>query len=87
MFDADKDITREEAAMLLYGALHAADKLPFTDADVNYTDRDEISGSALEAVITLTAGGAFEGYGDGTFRPTERLTRAEAVKLVSAMDE
>ena len=87
MFDADKDITREEAAMLLYGALHAADKLPFTDADVNYTDRDEISGSALEAVITLTAGGAFEGYGDGTFRPTERLTRAEAVKLVSAMGE
>lgn len=83
-FDADKDITREEAAVLLYNALSVSGRIKAADQDVKYTDRDEISDTALEAVITLTASGVFEGYGDGTFRPGAELTRAEAVKLVSS---
>jgi hypothetical protein len=37
-----------------------------------------------EAILYLASGGVLRGYADGTFRPNQKVTRAEAVKIVVA---
>ncbi len=37
-----------------------------------------------EAVADLVAKGVFSGYPDGTFRPQQRVTRSEALKIITA---
>ena len=45
----------------------------------------DISGHfAYDAVMKLSKSGIINGYGDGTFRPQGKITRAEAAKLICA---
>lgn len=83
-FDAESPITREEAAVILYNVAKASGKsADSANSDINYTDIDDISEWAKNAVIAMTEQGYFDGYDEGDFRPKGNMTRAEAVKLVS----
>jgi hypothetical protein len=49
-----------------------------TDSDKNYAYSDIKDSETAKAVSTATAIGVFEGYEDGTFKPDNGLSRAEA---------
>ena len=54
-------------------------------SDLPFTDADDISGWAYEAVKLAYAQGFIDGMGDGTFAPKAAMTRAEAATIISRM--
>ncbi|MBD2843704.1 S-layer homology domain-containing protein [Paenibacillus sp. IB182496] len=80
-FRPNRAITRAELASLLVRAAghalpHAEDGEPFTDMDGHW---------AAANVAQLSAAGIIGGYVDGSFRPDEAVTRAEAVAMVNRL--
>lgn len=69
-----------EAAAVVAGILGAA-RPPSVDG-VTYSDLDEASEWALQAIVEAARRGLLRGYPDGTFQPHRGLTRAEAAVLV-----
>lgn len=69
-------VTRQEAAVML-------SNLKGYDSDeagaYNYTDRGEMANWAVGAIGAVSRNGIMSGYPNGTFRPQQSLTRAEAV--------
>ena len=75
----DDKISRAEAATVLYRLLRS-DK---QNGKVTVKDSSEIPSWAESAAYALLSDGTFTGYSDGTFRPQNVLTRAEAVVILS----
>ena len=79
-FRGDKYITRYEMAQMIANIL-------VLSADTNKNDNpfaDVISSHwAFNAVINLTKSGIINGYGDGTFRGKNNITRYEAAHMVA----
>lgn len=73
-------LTREQAVVILARVL----ALSGGDAGMldKYTDKSEISDWAVDAVRAMTATGRLKGYPDGTLRPGQNITRAEAAQLL-----
>ena len=83
-------ITREEMAVLaqyMYQYTRNANTMKSMKPgeDLPFTDADDISGWAHEAVKLAYAQGFIDGMGDGTFAPKATLTRAEAATIISRM--
>ena len=75
-FDPDAPITRAE-----FAAICARFDTGMTEGDSNFTD---ISGHWAEAEIERAASlGWIMGYTDGTFRPDNYITRAEAMTMIN----
>ena len=55
--------------------------VPAAAVDLNYRDKDEIT--YKEAVAVLSREGIINGFEDGTFRPKETLTRAQASTILT----
>lgn len=78
-FGRGYQISRQDACVLLYRAV--SDKL--TDGTAKeFTDAGEISDYAIEAVNAVSSMGLVNGMEDGSFKPTNVMTRAEAAKLL-----
>lgn len=76
IFDPDAPITRAE-----FAAICARFDTGLTDGDSDFTD---ISGHWAEAEIERAASlGWIRGYADGTFRPDQYITRAEAMTMIN----
>jgi len=76
-------LTRQDMAVLvLRTALMQGKKLTAIRGYKSFSDQNEISGYAEEAVKTLYCAGLLNGMGDGTFSPKLPLTRAQAVKVL-----
>lgn len=77
-------ITREQMAAIIYryinyiGALNLANEETENNA---YIDRSLISDYAKEAIEWNSEKGFFKGYEDGSFRPQDDATRAEAATI------
>ncbi|MBD2872374.1 S-layer homology domain-containing protein [Paenibacillus arenilitoris] len=81
-FRPDKEMTREEAFVLLYRAVK--DKLqPVTTSAPAYTDSADVSDWAREAIEALTRAGILQGTPDGKVNPKKTITRAEIAKIVA----
>ena len=77
-FQPGKAITRAEFVSILtgiYGA-NTSKGVPFTDVG---------HGWCYDAVATAYANGWVSGYTDGTFRPNQTITRAEAVVILNSV--
>jgi hypothetical protein len=74
-------ITREQAAKIIANVLRTLEKTE-AKGEVKFTDKDEISSWALDDLAYLVEKGLIHGYGDGTFRPKNELSRAEAAALI-----
>lgn len=78
-FGPNDYMTREQAASILAriqylnGNLAAADK---------FSDKSKVSSWAAESVGAAFDAGFITGYNDGTFRPSNKLTRAEALTML-----
>ncbi len=81
------NITREEVAMIFYRLL-TDDSRNALLSDVNpFTDMDAHHLWSNRAVSTLYNAGILSGYPDGTFRPSDPITRAEFATIAAKFDE
>ena len=79
LFGVGESVTRQDFAVIAYRALGNVD---FEDKNISFDDSGEISDYALRAVKYFTSMGIINGYEDGTFRPKEPCTRAQAAKII-----
>jgi mannan endo-1,4-beta-mannosidase len=76
---ADTEVTRQDAATLIASVFSLE---PDTKAST-FTDQASISAYAKGATLALS--GILSGYPDGTFRPSDPITRAEVVTIVDRL--
>jgi hypothetical protein len=76
----NNEITRAEMAVILAGALGLDTKYAKKS---DFKDIDDIPEFALQAVNSLSEKGIFVGYEDGSFRPNNKITRAELITSVA----
>lgn len=76
----DVSITREQTFVLLSRAFGICPEN--TEGWKDFTDGHKISAYARNAVSALKEHGIINGYGDGTIRPKQPITRAEMAKLL-----
>ena len=79
MFRPNDNITREDAAVIMYRLLSQSRELY---GGYIFTDRSEISQYARDAVGALAARGYIQGVSDGVFAPKAELTRAQATQMI-----
>ena len=78
-FNPNEHVTREDAAVMIYRTLNT----DIADNKIcNFTDNDEISGYAKEAVGALYNKGIINGMGNGMFEPKSNSTRAQICVLI-----
>ncbi len=78
VFDPDAPITREEAAAMLNRTFHVCGG-EAGEAELSFTDLDDVAPWAKEDVAAMTALGVFRGMGDGSFAPKGAYTREQCV--------
>ena len=79
-FGIGKQITREDAAVILFRATQSEKLGDF--AEPEFLDGSDISDYAKEAIGVMNNSGIISGMGDGRFMPQSNLTRAEAAKML-----
>ncbi|MBQ2613955.1 MAG: S-layer homology domain-containing protein [Clostridia bacterium] len=82
MFFPQREITREDAAVILYRVIENAG-LELQAEGTPFADAAHISGYAKEGIGALRATGLINGMEDGNFYPKNNMTRAECAKMVS----
>lgn len=88
-FNGTNNITREEAITMLYRfskghADHIFDSNP-TRTKNSFSDEDQISDWAKNAIDELTKAGVIQGY-ENCISPKKNITRAEAAKIIATYD-
>ncbi len=79
----DASITRAEVATMFFSILTDEAKAEYATRTNSFTDVK--AGSWYEeAVSTLSAMGVFNGYKDGSFKPSQNITRAEFATIAAA---
>ena len=53
-----------------------------SDCDVDYYDVDGVGNEMCEAITWATENDIFEGYNDGSFKPSKKISRAETLKVI-----
>ena len=82
-FGANDYITRQDTAVILYRMMQINDKTPaIFNITKTFTDHKDISDYAVRGVEMLSEYGIINGFSDGTFKPQNLLTRAEAAVLI-----
>ncbi|MFB9277104.1 polysaccharide lyase family 8 super-sandwich domain-containing protein [Cohnella cellulosilytica] len=79
LFKPDAPVTRAAFSVMLAQALG----LESDSSGPAFTDGEEIGAWAKEAVAAAARAGIVTGYGDGSFRPDARLTRAELAVMIA----
>jgi len=85
-FEPNRAVTREEFAVIADRYLNIEDTLDLTEriySDVSPADNTWSNA----AIIKLSVNGVLGGYGDGTFRPRNGITRAEAAKVLTELQK
>ena len=78
-FRPNQTVTRAEFAVMLVNALGLSEG----QATVSFTDAGHIGGWAQNAVGKAVQAGIIKGNPDGSFRPNERITRAEMAVMIA----
>nr|WP_312579435.1 S-layer homology domain-containing protein [Sedimentibacter sp.] len=78
-FRPNDNITREQAAAILSRIQYLGEN---TDVAKDFSDNEKISSWALGTVGAAAEAGFISGYENGSFKPLNNLTRAEAVTML-----
>lgn len=82
-FAPEASVTRQDAAVMI--ARICEKKGIVLSGRGEVADADKIAPYAVESVEKLVSAGIISGFEDGTFRPAEKLTRAQAAKLICGL--
>ena len=85
LFGTNNTITREEMAAMCYRALQYKQISVDAQQERRFSDADEVSVFAKEAVAMMGGAGIVSGRGDDLFCPKELLTRAETAKICHSL--
>ena len=80
------NITRQDMMTILYNAAKAKG-INLTAGDASFTDADSISGYAQNAVAAMVGSNVVSGYTDGSVKPLNNASRAEAAAMLSRLLE
>lgn len=83
-FGVGASIKREDICVAIYRAAKE-NGYTFANPKTDFTDFEEVSDYAKEAVSMLAGEGIINGMGDGSFAPKKETTRAQAAKLMYAV--
>ncbi len=84
-FAPDALISRQDMCVMIARACSAAEiELP-KGASLVFNDNDNIASYALDAVTDMSRAGVVSGFEDGTFRPADNATRAQAAVIIYRM--
>ena len=83
-FGLGRNITRQDMAVILYNAAKK-NGYTFGEAGLEFTDNAQIADYAKEAVGALSSQNVINGMEDGSFRPYENATRAQAAKMIYSL--
>lgn len=78
-FKPKGEVTRAEFAVMLARML----KLQGNGASLEFTDQASIGEWAKQGVAQAVQAGIVNGYGDGSFRPNAKISRAEMVTMIA----
>ncbi|MFC4306699.1 S-layer homology domain-containing protein [Cohnella boryungensis] len=78
-FKPKGEVTRAEFAVMLARML----KLQGNGAALGFTDKDNIGAWAKQGIAQVVQAGIVKGYGDGSFKPNEKISRAEMVTMIA----
>lgn len=81
-FGTDENITRQDAAVMLYRFLKAYGSIEIKGEPTEFADKTDIADYAFEAVDFMSANGIMNGVGAGKFEPKGVCTRAMAAKII-----
>ena len=84
-FRPNEPVTRQQFAAMLQRFMTHMGLTPEEKNDVTFKDADTIGDYAKDAVALCAKAGIINGYKDGTFRPTSRITREEAAAMLSRL--
>ena len=86
-FHPDAPVTREQAAVILAQVLKLQGMAKLADAmPLDFQDASGIASWAVGAVAICQDLGLMRGFSDGTFRPQEPVTRAQAAVILYALE-
>ncbi|WP_162463258.1 cadherin-like beta sandwich domain-containing protein [Paenibacillus psychroresistens] len=78
-FQPNSSVTRAEFAVMLFRAMEFQDK----PGELSFTDSEKIGSWAKNAISQLVSLGIISGYGDGSFQPDKKITRAEMIVMLA----
>ena len=85
-FGIGQPVTRQDMATMAYRTVQALNRSLQQNNSVEvFADSGEIADYAGEAVAAMQRAGIINGMGDGTFRPMEYSSRAQAAKVVAGL--
>ena len=84
LFYPEKNITREEFAVVCDKVLYSPDTVNFSQKI--YSDvSPETNPWSNKSIVLLSTNNIISGYPDGSFKPGNTISRAEAVRIISSM--
>lgn len=81
-FGIGENITRQDMAVILYRTAKALGYEFGATKEVSFTDSENISDYAVEAVMALSNAGIINGMENGVFAPLENATRAQGAQII-----
>lgn len=82
LFKPDTLLTRQDMAVMVSKFANATGRtMAATQPTATFQDRSSISSYAAASVTACQRAGVITGYGDGTFKPRQTASRAEAASL------
>lgn len=81
-FGTGQDITRQDMAVMAYRALIKKGYNKFGETKTDFTDAADIADYAVQSVSDMSGSKIINGYTDGSFRPKNTATRAEAAQII-----
>lgn len=85
-FGKGQEISRQDMAVIIMRALYAAGKASDEESgETGFRDGSEISEYALESVKYMTSRKYINGFEDGSFKPRDGATRAQAARILYAI--
>ncbi len=80
-FKPDEKISRQDAAVLLERVLTSVG-ITLENGEINFTDANDMSDYAKNAIAALAKAGVINGMEDGSYAPIDNITRAQVAKLI-----
>jgi len=85
-FSPANNITRQDMMTILYNAAKAKG-ISLVNGSAEFTDAGDISGYAENAVAAMVGSNVVSGYTDGSVKPLNNASRAEAAAMLSRLLE